>query len=398
MRFRYTTGKNGKLVKAALVYTQDEHGIELESVDKDAVYIIRRLRASGFESYIVGGAVRDLILRKRPKDFDIVSSATPIQIKRLFRNARIIGKRFRLVHVFFGQTVYEVSTFRSLKDGLTGNVFGTITEDARRRDFSLNALYYDPLEEVVVDYTGGMKDMKQRLIKPVIPLNVIFIDDPVRMIRALKYAAATGFTMPWELRRRIKHDASLLQAVSPSRLTEEMLKIIKNPHPAEIVKNLFDYGLYPFLQSGAASLMAMNADFRSRYLKTLSELGKKNEGSAELPLADMLTALIRDYVEDPSCNPAAEWKAENYTTVFMSIRSFVRPMNPSRIGLDRALRQIYAEHGCKIIRTRVIGARAENLILSENNTIIKSEEAPKRKRKSRRRKRSNSTAPVQAVS
>ncbi|GHV88820.1 hypothetical protein AGMMS50267_11800 [Spirochaetia bacterium] len=155
MRFRYATQKNGRPVKKAIVYTRDEHGITLADVDRDAVYIVDRLRANGHETYIVGGAVRDLILKKKPKDFDIVSEANPARIKKIFRNARIIGRRFRLVHVYFGPKIFEVSTFRSLKDGTTSNTFGTVEEDVLRRDFSLNALFYDPQKQEVVDYVGG---------------------------------------------------------------------------------------------------------------------------------------------------------------------------------------------------------------------------------------------------
>ena len=174
MRYRYSTGKNGKLVKKALVYTRDEHGINFDDVDGEAVGVVKRLKDGGYESYIVGGAVRDLILGKKPKDFDIVSEANPVQIRRMFRNSRVIGRRFKLVHVYFGPRIYEVSTFRSLRDGLTGNTFGTIEEDVLRRDFTMNALFYDPGQQIVVDYVGGMKDIRAKRVKAIIPLATIF--------------------------------------------------------------------------------------------------------------------------------------------------------------------------------------------------------------------------------
>ncbi|MDR2028904.1 MAG: polynucleotide adenylyltransferase PcnB, partial [Treponema sp.] len=226
MRIRYGAEKDGRPVKKAIVYTRNEHGITFADVDPDAVYITERLRANGYETYIVGGAVRDLILGKRPKDFDIVSEASPSRIKKIFRNARIIGRRFRLVHVYFGPKIFEVSTFRSLKDGSTSNTYGTIEEDVLRRDFSLNALFYDPGEQVVVDYVGGMKDIREKRIRPIIPLSFIFKDDPVRMIRVVKYATLVGFKLPLRVRWKIKKQAPLLTPVSPSRLTEEIIKII----------------------------------------------------------------------------------------------------------------------------------------------------------------------------
>ena len=142
MLYRYGTDSNGKLVKKAVIYTKEEHKIPLENIDKDALQIIHRLKESGYTAYIVGGAVRDLIVgTKAPKDFDIVTDATPSKIKRIFRNSRIIGKRFRLVHVVFGTKIFEVSTFRSNAEGSVGNEFGTIEQDVLRRDFSINALY-----------------------------------------------------------------------------------------------------------------------------------------------------------------------------------------------------------------------------------------------------------------
>jgi len=210
MRYRYSAAQDGKLVKKALIYTRDEHGIKFSDVDGEAVGIVRKLKSAGYDSYIVGGAVRDLILGKKPKDFDIVSAASPTRIKKIFRNSRIIGRRFRLVHVYFQDRIFEVATFRSLKDGHTSNTFGTIEDDVQRRDFTLNALFYDPEQQIVVDYIGGMEDIKKKLIKPIININDIFTDDPVRMIRAVKYAAMTDFTIPMNLKRKITSQCNLI--------------------------------------------------------------------------------------------------------------------------------------------------------------------------------------------
>ena len=337
LRIRYGTEKNGKPVKKAIVYTQNEHGINFADVDGDAVHITGRLQAEGFETYIVGGAVRDVMLGKKPKDFDIVSEASPTRIKRIFRNSRVIGRRFRLVHVYFGPKIFEVSTFRSLKDGLTSNTYGTIEEDVLRRDFSLNALFYDPLKQEVVDYVGGMKDIREKRIRPIIPLKVIFEDDPVRMIRAVKYAAAAGFALPLSLRWKIRRQSALLAPVSPSRLTEEIMKIIHAPAAAEIGDSLEAQGLYVYLQPNASRLMR-DAGFRARYLRSFAGLREK-AGEAEIPGWNM-TALIRDYLED-----YLDWDAgihENYRNAFIAARKFVLPMNPPRAELDRAVRLLFA--------------------------------------------------------
>jgi poly(A) polymerase len=384
MRIRYSTQKDGKPVKKAIIYTREEHGINYADVDKDAVYIVERLRANGFETYIVGGAVRDLILKKRPKDFDIVSAASPARIKRIFRNARIIGRRFRLVHVYFGPKIFEVSTFRSLKEGTTSNTFGTIEEDVLRRDFSLNALFYDPLKQEVVDYVGGMKDIKEKKIRPIIPLPVIFKDDPVRMIRAVKYAAATGFKLPLRLRWKVKRQSALLALISPSRLTEEIIKIVHASAAVEIVENLELYGLYAYLQPNASRLMRQTG-FRGRYLKSFADLREKPE-KAEIPGLN-LSALIRDYLED-----YLDWDVgahENYKNAFIAARKFVLPMNPPRAELDRAVRLIFSEHGITLKKARLFerGAPFRNAEPEEKGDAEPA--APKKKR--RRPRRRNTT-------
>jgi poly(A) polymerase len=347
LRIRYGAEKNGKPVKKAVVYTQNEHGINFSDVDSDAVHIIERLRANGFETYIVGGAVRDLLLRKKPKDFDIVSEASPTRIKRIFRNARVIGRRFRLVHVYFGTKIFEVSTFRSLKDGPNGNIYGTVEEDMLRRDFSVNALLYDPGKKVVVDYVGGMKDIQNRLMRPIIPLSFIFKDDPVRMIRAVKYAAATGFKIPLTLRWKIKKQAFLLAPVSPSRLTEEIFKVIHSPVAARIIESLEYFGLYEYLQPNASRFIKESEKFRSRYLKGMEELNTRGNPKP----GETLAALIRDYLVD-FVDWDAEGITENYKNAFMAARQFVLPMNPPRMELDHAVRLIFAEHGKNVKKLR----------------------------------------------
>jgi len=368
MRYRYSTGPNGKPEKKAVIYTRDEHGINFADVDSEAVSIIKKLKSAGFDSYIVGGAVRDLILGKKPKDFDIVSAANPTRIKKIFRNSRIIGRRFRLVHVYFGQRVFEVATFRSLKDGHTSNTFGTIEEDVQRRDFTLNALFYDPEQQIVVDYVGGMNDIRKKQIKQIINLSEIFTDDPVRMIRAAKYAAAAGFSIPMNLKMKISLQSTLLLSVSPSRLTEEIFKIINSDKAADIVDFLDKMGLYYYLQPQAALLMRKNANFKKSYLQRMAELkGSENQrGQA-------LGALYRDYLES-----SAEWKpgsVDNFKEICKSARTFVLPMNPPRFELEYSVKKFLASHGITIKR-----AYPKPVHTHEG------EAAPAKKRKRRRRK------------
>jgi len=346
MRYRYSAGEDGKHVRKAIIYTCDEHGINFADVDGEAVSIVKKLKGAGFDSYIVGGAVRDLILGKKPKDFDIVSTASPTRIKKIFHNSRIIGRRFRLVHVCIGQRIFEVSTFRSIKDGHTGNTFGKMDEDVLRRDFTMNALYYDPEQQIVVDYVGGINDIKKRQVKPVIPLSEIFTDDPVRMIRAVKYAAATGFSIPISLKMKIQKQSYLLSSISPSRLTEEILKIINSDKAAAIVDLLDKMGLYSYIQPQAASLMRKDANFRKNYLQSMASL-KDDENQR----GQALGALFRDYLESVN-----DWKPgpiENFKEIFKTARSFVMPMNPPRFDMEAALKKFLASHGITVKRPHI---------------------------------------------
>lgn len=368
MRIRYGTTQDGRPIKKAIVYTRDEHAIRIDAVDKDAVYIVERLRANGYETYIVGGAVRDLILGQHPKDFDIVSAASPARIKKIFRNSRIIGRRFRLVHVYFGPKIFEVSTFRSLKDGPTSNTYGSIEEDVLRRDFSVNAIFYDPLKEIVVDYVGGMKDLRGKRIRPIIPISMIFQDDPVRMIRAVKYAVTTSCRLSWRLAWKIRRQAPLLAEVSPSRLTEEILKIIHSPYSAKIIENLESFGLYGYLQPEASALLRRDASFRSRYLKGFADLALKPD-AARAP-GETMAALIRGFLEE-----IIDWEGEiieNYKKAFLEARRFVLPMNPPRASLDHGVRIIFGEHGLTVKKSRLFLSQPRQA----GSRLVEAEEEP----------------------
>jgi poly(A) polymerase len=317
-------------------------------VDSEAISIVKRLNDLKYDTYIVGGAVRDLILGKKPKDFDIVSAASPVRIKKIYHNSRIIGRRFRLVHVYYGQKIFEVSTFRSIIKGQSGNTFGTIEEDARRRDFTMNSLFYDPLKQIVVDYTGGMKDIKKKTVVPVIPLDEIFTDDPVRMIRAVKYAVSCGFTLPLNVKLRIKKQSSLLGGIPTSRLTEEIFKILYSPDAALISDALNKFTLYRYLQPQAAKLMNEDLLFKSKYLHSLSAINRdNNEKKAE----NAIIALFYDYLES-----LADWNipvAENYKLLFRAARSFITPMAPPRFDLNRAVRKFFTMHGITVKRSHI---------------------------------------------
>lgn len=265
-----------------------EHGIDPTLVDDRAMDVVHTLKAAGFEAYVVGGAVRDLLVGLRPKDFDVATDATPEQVKSLFRRAFIIGRRFRIVHVVYGRgrehEVIEVSTFRAHLDSslaeqvggnertskselagmkhavdasgrvLRDNVWGPMEHDAARRDFTINAMYYDPETQIVVDYHNGIKDAKKKIIRMIGNPAVRYREDPVRIIRAVRFAAkldALGFKFEDKTAAPLREMTGLLADVPQSRLFDEMLKLLQTGHSLASIRQLKTLGLgrgiYPLL-------------------------------------------------------------------------------------------------------------------------------------------------------
>jgi poly(A) polymerase len=341
---RYRRSADGKPVAKAVVYTQEEHRIDRSAIDPDALRIVERLRENGHEAYIVGGAVRDLLLGRRPKDFDIVTEAQPARIKRIFRSARVIGRRFRLVHVYAGPKIFEVCTFRSIANGTVGNEFGTIDEDALRRDFTLNALYYDPYDSTLVDYVGGFKDIGAKRIKPVIPLATIFKEDAVRMIRCVKYAATAGFRIPWNLRWALKRDSGLLAEASPSRLTEEFIKILGSGSSAAIVENLVHFDLLRHILPEAARLYASDKAYAEALRSALGELDvHARNPSREKSLSMLLAHFLKPFLE---CRPETFVDTPDaYREAVHETRLFLSPLNPPRVELETAVLIVFKKRG-----------------------------------------------------
>ena len=233
---------------------RERHGLAREGISASAGKVCAALRDAGFSGHIVGGAVRDLLLGITPKDFDVATDARPEQIRPLFRRALIIGRRFRLVHVMLGGDTVEVSTFRGADTGtaekdehgrvLRDNVFGTQEEDARRRDFTVNALYYDPASEEIVDFHGGLEDLKKRTLRVIGDPETRYREDPVRMLRAVRLAAKLGLTLDPATREPIRSLAPLMERVPPARLFDEMLKLLLSGHASACLRQLRDVGLH----------------------------------------------------------------------------------------------------------------------------------------------------------
>ena len=231
-----------------------KHGLERKAISPGALKVCSVLRDAGYPSYLVGGAVRDILLGHKPKDFDVATGARPEQVKPLFRRAIIIGRRFRLVHVMLGGETVEVSTFRaadtdtSEKDEhgrvLRDNVFGTEREDALRRDFTVNALFYDPATEEVIDYHGGISDLKKRVLRVIGEPETRYREDPVRMLRAVRLAAKLGLTIDPATRAPIRKLASLIERVPAARVFDEMLKLLLSGHASACLRQLREVGLH----------------------------------------------------------------------------------------------------------------------------------------------------------
>jgi len=265
----------------------ETHGIDPKLLDDNAVRVVRTLKDAGHEAYIVGGAVRDLLVGLRPKDFDVATNATPEQVKALFRRAFIIGRRFRIVHVVFGRgrehEVIEVSTFRAYLDAssaeqvlgneksakreiaekthvvdaagrvLRDNVWGPQIEDAARRDFTINAMYYDPTTQIVVDYHGGLADVRAKRLRMIGDPETRYREDPVRIVRVVRFAAKLGFEIDPATRKPIQAMAALLANVPQSRLFDEMIKLLQTGHSlasiAELKKQGLERGVFPVLDA-----------------------------------------------------------------------------------------------------------------------------------------------------
>ena len=230
------------------------HGITRDRISSGSRRVCETLQGHGHKAYVVGGAVRDLLIGADPKDFDVATDATPEEIRRYFRRSRIIGRRFQIVHVMMGQETLEVTTFRGMlgedtkKDEhgrvLHDNVFGSQAEDAARRDFTANALYYDPATETVLDYHHGVGDLKQKTLRMIGDPRMRYREDPVRLLRAVRLAAKLGLAIDPDARKPIREMAGLLENVPPARLFDEMLKLLTSGHSVKCLTQLRDEGLH----------------------------------------------------------------------------------------------------------------------------------------------------------
>ncbi|UXI66913.1 polynucleotide adenylyltransferase PcnB [Tahibacter amnicola] len=310
------------------VIPREQHGISRRNISNGALRVLYRLNEAGYDAFLVGGAVRDLLLGGHPKDFDIATNATPEQVRGLFRNCRLIGRRFRLAHVVFGQEIVEVATFRGtgeegnvdrhVVDGriVRDNVYGTIEEDAIRRDFRVNALYYNIADFSVRDYVGGMEDLDKKVLHLIGDPDQRYREDPVRMLRAVRLAAKLGFSIDQTAQQPFAHLGQLLCDAAPARLFDESLKLFLAGHGQASFRELDRSGLLGFVFPATAAALRHSdgAEFRA-----LVEWGLKNTDQrvkAEKSVtpaflfAVLLWGAVRERVErgiSSGMDPAAAW-------------------------------------------------------------------------------------------
>ncbi len=263
--------------------------------------MLNRLKDAGYASLLVGGCVRDLLLGREPKDFDVVTDARPEEIKKVCHNARLIGRRFRLAHVRFGRDIIEVATFRaapamddSEPSAHDNNIFGTREEDARRRDFSVNALYYDISDRSIIDYVGGVADLESGVLRMIGDPTRRYREDPVRMLRAVRFAAKLGFRIDHETAAPIRELGSLLLQVSPARMFEEVLKLFHGGYAVETYEMLRTFGLFRYLFPLTDESLASEEQHFPRTLVPLALTNTDTRVTADKPVtpAFLFAALL----------------------------------------------------------------------------------------------------------
>ncbi|UUM30198.1 polynucleotide adenylyltransferase PcnB [Vibrio japonicus] len=328
------------------VITRQEHNISRKQISDNALKVLYRLHGAGFDAYLVGGGVRDLLLSQHPKDFDIATNATPEQIRHLFKNCRLIGRRFRLAHIMFGRDIIEVATFRGhhqessknvsqqSKEGmlLRDNVYGTIDEDAERRDFTINAMYYSIADYSIHDYAGGIEDLQDKLVRLIGDPETRYREDPVRMLRAIRFAVKLDFDIEEETAAPIEEMALLLRDIPPARLYEESLKMLQSGHGLETYHLMREYNLFQQLFPTIAEFFTEDYSSNTEQMLdvVLDATDQRIEEGKRINPAFMFAAMLWYPLQEK-----AEWLMEKHNFSY-----YDAVMEASNIILDEQVRTI----------------------------------------------------------
>lgn len=270
------------------IYHKADHPLSRKEIDKDALYVLETLNKHGFIAYLVGGSVRDLLLGHKPKDYDISTSARPEQVRAIFRNCLLIGRRFRLAHVRFGQKIIEVATFRAGDNEaetliLRDNTWGSEEEDVLRRDFTINGLFYDAINESIIDYVNGYQDIKDQILRVIGTPHARFRQDPVRMLRLIKFRARIGFSIEDSAMQAMLDCRPEILKSSSARVLEEILRMLESGHAETFFKLLADSGLLTHLLPTLAKFL--ETDTKQEIYSFLSAVDNECRG-VEIPLKE----------------------------------------------------------------------------------------------------------------
>jgi len=390
-----------KVKNCSVIIARQEHGISRKLMSPNALRTLYRLKDNGFVGYLVGGCVRDLLLGREPKDFDVVTNATPGEVKRMFRNCRLVGRRFRLAHIHFQDEIVEVATFRTqasnepepepkeaneaehrqrhprmLKDDdgmiLRDNVYGTPEEDALRRDFTVNSLSYNIADFSIIDYTGGLADLGAGIIRTIGDPDVRFQEDPVRMLRAVRFAAQLGFIIEENTRKALVAATDTIVRAAPPRLYDEMLKLFLSGEGAKCYDLLRQTGLFTALFPVFSSWLGAESEGfpRTRFGEMLSYVDSRIQQGYKVSPPLLLALLFGEYIDEKAerfRRQGAPWQQ----SVNAAVAEFMGETCPvimiaNRVGT--ALRDII----CQQMRLKKIpGRRPESFIARHDfNDII----------------------------
>jgi poly(A) polymerase len=342
-----------------VIVPRPEHSISRANISENALKVLYKLRQENFKAHLVGGGVRDLLLGHEPKDFDVATDATPEQVRQVFRNCRLIGRRFRLAHVHFGRDIIEVATFRGsavddedsarcVENGMIvrDNIYGTIEEDALRRDFTINALYYDIADFSLVDYTNGLDDLKVGTIRLIGNPEQRYREDPVRMLRAVRFACKLGFNIDPATEKPLFDLARLLEDIPAARLFDELIKLFHSGYGLQVFEKLRHYGLFGQLFPATEDCLAVEEQsfpltFVSRGLTSTDQRmqGAKPVNPAFL-FAVLLWEPVRRRCEQLQAEGMAASEAILIASSEVSARQQPRVSIPKRYSLP--MREIWA--------------------------------------------------------
>jgi poly(A) polymerase len=317
-----------------VIIPRSEHKISRSMISPNALKVLYRLNTAGFTAFLVGGCVRDLLLDRRPKDFDIATNALPEEVRKLFRNCRLIGKRFRLAHVVFGKEIIEVATFRThhkqgeekhgrMEGGMIvrDNVYGTIEDDAWRRDFTINALYYNIADFSILDYTGGMKDLKTTTLRMIGDPVLRFHEDPVRLLRAIRFVGKLNLNVSLETENQIRTLSNLLAHVSPARLFQEVLKFFQEGATLPTFQLLQKYHLFTQLFPQTAAVLAHQPEAVKLLEAALTDTDERSKAGKNVSPAFLFAVFL-------------------WHPVYLSVKHAMSEGLPTHVAYEKALKQV----------------------------------------------------------